>query len=355
MKMKKIVALLLCICMVASLAACGSKEAEQPKEAEYKLGMGIVVNMDSSKEANAQVDATVAAVVLDDAGKIVSCRIDVAQNKMNVADGVVDPAQAFKTKMELGSDYGMAGNPYSADNNGDGKVLEWNEQAMAFESYVVGKTADEIDAMTTQEVNGHQISTDDALLSAGCTIQINDFKTAVVKACKDEQAVTFTSDGEFTVGVAAKTTAAESTAASADADGVVKMYTDFAAAVVADGKIIAALNDAIQPVITIGMNGEILDTAFKGTKRELKGDYGMGGNPYSSDNNGDGQVLEWYEQSAAFSAYVVGMTADEVAGIQTQTVEGHEIAADDALLSAGCTIQITSIRAVMAQAAANVR
>ena len=182
MKMKKIVALLLCICMVASLAACGSKEAEQPKEAEYKLGMGIVVNMDSSKEANAQVDATVAAVVLDDAGKIVSCRIDVAQNKMNVADGVVDPAQAFKTKMELGSDYGMAGNPYSADNNGDGKVLEWNEQAMAFESYVVGKTADEIDAMTTQEVNGHQISTDDALLSAGCTIQITSIRAVMAQA-----------------------------------------------------------------------------------------------------------------------------------------------------------------------------
>ena len=153
----------------------------------------------------------------------------------------------------------------------------------------------------------------------------------------------------------AKTTAAESTAATADEDGTVKMYTDFAAAVMADGKIVAALNDAIQPNITIDMDGGIVDTAFKGTKRELKEDYGMAGNPYSSDNNGDGKILEWYEQSAAFSAYVVGMTADEVAGIQTQTVEGHEIAADDALLSAGCTIQITSIRAVMAQAAANVR
>lgn len=100
--------------------------------------------MDSSAETNAQVDATVAAVVTDASGKIVSCRLDVARNKMNVTDGVVDTEQTFKTKMELGSDHGMAGNPYSSDNNGDGKVLEWNEQSAAFSNYAAGKTADEV-------------------------------------------------------------------------------------------------------------------------------------------------------------------------------------------------------------------
>lgn len=349
MNVKKILAALLCLCMVAGLAACGGKQSE------YKLGMGIAVNMGSSAENNAQVDATVAAVVTDASGKIVACRLDVAQNKMNVTDGAVDTEQTFKTKMELGSDYGMAGSPYSTDNNGDGKVLEWNEQAKAFEAYVVGKTADEIEAMTTQDANGHQISTDEKLLSAGCTIQIGDFKSAVVKACRDEQSMSFKSGSDFTLGVAAKTTAAESTAATADEDGTVKMYTDFAAAVMADGKIVAALNDAIQPNITIDMDGGIVDTAFKGTKRELKEDYGMAGNPYSSDNNGDGKILEWYEQSAAFSNYVVGKTAEEVSGMKTQEAEGHVISADDALLSAGCTIQISSICAVMAQAANNAR
>ncbi|MCI5975934.1 MAG: hypothetical protein SOT64_07750 [Candidatus Faecousia sp.] len=349
MKMKKLLALALCLCMVLALTACGEKEAT------YKLGMGIAVSMDSSAENNAQVDATVAAVVTDVNGKIVACRLDVAQNKMNVADGAVDTAKTFQTKMELGSDYGMAGNPYSSDNNGDGKVLEWNEQAKAFESYVVGKTAEEIEAMTTQDANGHQISTDEALLSAGCTIQINDFKTAVVKACRDEQGMEFKAGKDFTLGVAAKTTAAESTAATADQDGVVKMYTDFAAAVMVNGKIVAALNDAIQPNITIGTKGEIVDTAFKATKRELKEEYGMSGSAYASDNNGDGKVLEWYEQSAAFSKYAVGKTADEIANMKTQEAEGHVISADEALLSAGCTIQISSICATVAQAANNAR
>ena len=355
MKAKKVLAMLLCLCMVVALAACGAAKPEEPKEAEYKLGMGVVVNMGSSATGNAQVDATVAAVVTGADGKIVSCRLDVAQNKMNVTDGAVDTAQSFKTKMELGDDYGMASSPYSPDNNGDGKVLEWYEQAKAFETYVTGKTADEVAAMTTKEVNGHQISTDDALLSAGCTIQIGDFRDAVVKACRDEQGMSFKTASAFTLGVAAKTTAAESTAAADEQDGVVKMYSDFAAAVMVDGKIVAALNDAIQPNITVDASGEIVDTAFKGTKRELKEGYGMAGSPYSPDNNGDGKVLEWYEQSAAFSKYVVGKTAVEVEDMKTKEVNGHQISADDALLSAGCTIQITSICAVMAQAANNAR
>ena len=342
--MKKLLAIVLCLSMVLSFVACG-------KEAEYKLGMGVVVSTASSATENAQVDATVAAVVTDAEGKIVACRIDVAQNKMTVTDGAVDTAKTFITKMNLGADYGMASSPYSPDNNGDGIVLEWNEQAVAFEEYVIGKTADEVAAMELQEVNGHMISTDEDLLTAGCTIQIGDFMEAVVKACNDEQGMTFTTGEEFTVGVAAITTAADSTAATAEADGVVKMYTDFAAAVVVDGTIIAALNDAIQPNITINTAGEIVDAAFKATKRELKEEYGMAGSPYSPDNNEDGEVKEWYVQSEAFSTFVVGMTADEVLAMETQEVNAHQISVDEDLLAAGCTIQITGICAVVAEAA----
>ena len=186
-------------------------------------------------------------------------------------------------------------------------------------------------------------------------MQITDFMAAVEKACKDEQGMTFKTAETFTLGVAATTTAAESVAATAEADGTIKMYSDFAATVVAGGKIIAALNDAIQPNITIDVAGEIVEASFKGTKRELKEGYGMAGSPYSPDNNGDGKVLEWYVQSAEYSKYVVGKTAAEIAGLQTQEVNNHQISTDEALLNAGCTIQITAINAVMAQAANNAR
>ena len=347
--MKKILAIALCLCMVLCAVACGGT-----KEAEYKLGMGIVVSMDDSATGNAQVDATVATVVTDAEGKIVACRIDVAQNKMAVADGAVDTAATFKTKMELGDAYGMA--PVGIDNDGNGVCKEWYEQAKAFEAYVVGKTGTEVAALETQEAGGHQIAVDKALLDAGCSMQITDFMAAVAKACADEQGMSFKTAATFTLGVAAKTTAAESTAATAEAEGVVKMYTDFAAAVIADGKIIATLNDAIQPQIKINAAGEIVEKSFTETKRNLKEGYNMATYGASMDNNGDGQVLEWYIQSQAFSNYVVGKTGAEVAAMQTKTLEnGYQISADDALLTAGCTIQITGICAVVAQAANNAR
>lgn len=337
--MKKIIAILLAACCLLALTACGAKEAD------YKLGMGVELSTASSAENNAQVDATVAAVVMDANGKIVLCRIDVAQNKMDVTGGAVDTAKTFETKMELGSRYGMAG---IIDNNGDGVMKEWNEQANAFEAYVVGKTAAEVKAIETQEANGHLIAMDEALLSAGCSMQITDFITAVAKACEDKNAVAFKAGEGFKLGVAAMSTAAESTAATAEANGSANMYTDYAAAVVgADGKILAALNDATQPKIAISANG-VVEASYKATKRELESEYGMAG---IIDNDGDGVMKEWFEQSAAFSAFVMGKTAAEVAALETQEANGHQIAVDKDLLAAGCSIQITGLKAVVAQAA----
>ena len=74
------------------------------------------------------------------------------------------------------------------------------------------------------------------------------------------------------------------------------------------------------------------------------------------DWNGDGVVKESYLQSEAFSKHVVGMTAAEVEAIGTTTLEnGYVISSDDALLSAGCTIQITGIKAVVAKSVNNAR
>ena len=361
--MKKIIALALCLCTLICLVACGTTQTpdqtqtpapsqSEAAEAEYKLGMGIVVNMDSSKTGNAQVDATAAAVVVDKDGKIVSCRIDVAQNKMDITDGAVETEKEFKTKMELGDDYNMA--KYGTPNVEGGTVQEWYVQTKAFEEYVVGKTADEVKTIELQEVNAHKIAVDEALLSAGCTMQITEFMDAVVKACNDEQGTTFKTAETFTLGIAANTAVdAATVAASDEGDGTVAMYSDFACAVVVGGKVVATLNDAIQPKITISKTGDIVETAFVATKRELKEDYNMA--KYGTPNVEGGTVKEWYIQSAAFSAHVVGMTADEIKGMETKEANGHLIPTDEALLSAGCTMQITGICDVVAKAAANAR
>ena len=326
--MKKFVAFLLLACMMLSLAACGSSGAE------YKLGMGVNLSTDSSKENNAQVDATVAAVVTDKDGKIVACRLDVAQSKMDVTGGAVDAAKTFKTKMELGDDYGMV-----AYGNA---IAEWYDQAKAFESYVVGKTAAEVEGIeTVLNDSGHNVATDAALL-AGCTMDITAFKAAVVKACNDEKGTTFTGK-DFTLGVAAITAADESTAATDSDDAVVKMYTEYAAAVVGkDGKILAALTDATQPKISADKNGQITGADFKGTKRELGADYGM----VAYGN----AVAEWDAQAKAFADYTVGKTAAEVAGLETVESNGHNVTTDETLF-ATCTMDISGMMAVIALAA----
>ena len=73
------------------------------------------------------------------------------------------------------------------------------------------------------------------------------------------------------------------------------------------------------------------------------------------DNDGDGVKLEWYVQSLAFSKHVVGMTAAEISAMTTQTKNNHEITTDAELLAAGCSMQITGLRDVIAKAATNAR
>jgi hypothetical protein len=350
--MKKLLMGVFCLFALCALASCGETEKE------YTLGMGVVVEL---AEGKVEFNATVATVVLEE-GKIVACRLDAVQNKadVNTADGTFT-VKNLKTKMEQGDAYGMtAALGYHMDWNNDGVVKEWYDQAKAFEAYVVGKTAAEVKAMGTKEVTTAQgeiykISNDDALLAAGCTIQITDFKEAVAKACEDEFAVTFKTAAEFTLGVAAESTV--DTVKSVN--GQLHIGSEFAASVVVDGKIVASLNDAIQPSYTI--KDAITPAEFKGTKRELKEEYGM--NPavnWGMDWNNDGVTKEWYLQSAEFSKYVVGKTAAEVLAMGTKEVtspkgEIYKISNEDALLAAGCTIQITSIKTVVAESVTNAR
>ena len=331
--MKKLIAFVLTVCMVMSLAACGSKE---PATAEYKLGMGVVLDTESSDVNHAQVDATFATVVLDAEGKIVNCRIDCVQNKMDVTGGAVDTAATYRTKMEQGSDYGMV-----AYGNA---IAEWDAQAKAFESFVEGKTAAEVEAieLTTND-HGYSVAASEELY-AGCTMQITEFIEAVVKACSDAKGVTFTAAPGFTLGAAAISTADESTAATDTDAASVKMYSEFAATVVgADGKILAAITDATQPKISVSKDGAIVGSEYKGTKRELGPDYGMVA--YGA------AIAEWDAQAQAFADFTVGKTAAEVEAIETQTNDhGYQVPVDETLL-ASCTMQVTGMMAVIARAA----
>ena len=362
--MKKVISVLLLACMLLTLTACGAETpAAEPTaepaeatdapaeateapaeaaEAEYKLGMGVSVSLDSSDTNLAQVDATVAAVVTDSEGKIVLCRIDCAQNKMDVTGGQVDTAATYTTKRDLKYDYNMV--KYS------NATLEWFEQVENLEKWVVGKTAEDIKNIETKiNEEGYSVAVDEELY-ASCSISLEAFQDAIVKACNDEKGSTFTTADAFTLGVSAISNAAESVSAADSDDGnaMVKMYTEFgAAAVGSDGKILAALTDAIQPKITVSADGEILNKDFTATKRELGDDYNMV--KYGN------AIAEWDAQAKAFADYTVGKTADEVMGLETATnAEGYQVSTDETLL-ASCTMAINGMQAAIATAVNNAR
>ena len=76
-------------------------EAKEASAGGYKTGLAVVSSMGSSKNAEdgdglAQVDSVAAAVVIDADGKIVSCKLDTAQNKMGfTAEGKVVMTEEF--------------------------------------------------------------------------------------------------------------------------------------------------------------------------------------------------------------------------------------------------------------------
>lgn len=324
--MKKTLVIIIATTIIFAFTSCGGSGGTA-----YKLGMGVVVNNDSSQTGIAQVDATVATVVTDTDGKIVKAALDCAQTKMSITDGVaVKDGVDVRSKMQKGDDYGMKAHSDA--------IAEWYDQANAFCDGIVGKTVDEVTGMELKiNEEGYEVATE---LAGSCTIAVGDFIVAVEKACNDEYTKEFTAD-EFTLGIGTVTAVDGSTKdANEDEEGSANMYSTFAAVVAdADGVIVCDLIDAIQPRIAFNKAGEIGEFTYKGSKKELKEEYGMLGEHGS-------QLAEWYDQALCFENYIVGKTPAEVMAIKTvKNEKGYYVATDeDADLIAGCTIDIVDFQ-----------
>ena len=320
--MRKILCVLLCVLMLASaLVACGSD-----KQDPLQLGLGVytAVKTTDAGEANGsgQVTATVAAVLVDAEGKIVKCVIDCSDNKVAfTAEGKAVAATEFKTKYEKKDEYGMRG------RSSIGK--EWFEQADAFAALCVGKTAAEVLALVVDGDKGT-----DEVITAGCTITVNEMALAVKKAVKNAKASSATAADTLKLGVVSALTSTDATEEKA---GQQKLVTDFAAVVLtAEGKIAAVATDCLQATFKFDAKGVATPLTEQKTKRELGDDYGMRGR--SSIGK------EWFEQADAFESVVVGKTLAEVAALITESLKGN-----DAVINAGCTITIEGFTGAIAK------
>ena len=333
--MKKLVSLLLVLVMILcafAFAGCGEKpsdgngtdapetENKTPASA-LKLGLGVYVKAsatDATEEKNGQGQATItaAAVLVDADGKIVKAVIDCADNKVGYTlDGKAVAVEEFKTKYEQGTNYGMVA--YG------GAAKEWFEQVDAFCALIVGKTADEVKALVVDGDKG----TED-VLNSGCTITIVEFANAIEKAIANATESQATADSTLKLGVSTAQTISDATE---DKTGTNKVETTlFAAALDAQGKVVAASSDCVEVSFGFDTTGKSnFDAAAEIlTKKEKGANYGMVA--YG------GASKEWFEQAAAFDATSIGKTPAEIAGFVGEDGRGN---AD--VQAAGCTIYVT--------------
>ena len=315
--MKKLICALLGILMILSVATLVGCKTEEPT---LKMGLGFytVTKATDAGEKDGQGTATVTAAVItvDADGKVVACQLDTMDNKAAyTAEGKAVANTEFKTKYEQGKDYNMVA--YG------GATKEWYEQADTFETLVIGKTLDEIKSLVVADTKKGT----EAVVTAGCTIMINEFVSAIEKAFANlaDSAATATSVLKLGMNTEQKTTDATD-----EKDGTNQVETTvFAAAIDAEGKVLVAASDCVQVKFTFNKTGASTYDTTKAvsTKRELGKDYNM----VAYGN----ATKEWYEQADAFNTLCVGKTVTEIVALCASDNYGT-----DAVKAAGCTILV---------------
>ena len=294
------------------------------KEETLKMGLGVYTNVSKAASADADNDgqgkvAVTAAVITADAeGKVVACQLDTADLTVKyTAEGQAVANAGFKTKYEQGKDYNMVA--YG------GAAKEWFEQADAFETLVAGKTLAEIKALVAEGDKGT-----DEVVNAGCTIMINEFVGAIEKAFANLADTEATASTALKLGMNVEQSTKDATD---EKDGQNQVETTiFAAAVDAEGKVVAAASDCVQVKFTFNAKGESTYDLTKAvsSKREQGDKYGMVA--YG------GAAKEWFEQADAFNALTVGKTASEITALCAADNYGT-----DEVKTAGCTILVNGL------------
>ncbi|MEF2836140.1 MAG: hypothetical protein U0N82_00210 [Oscillospiraceae bacterium] len=359
--MKKI-AILLVLCMIASLAAgcagtpvvyypectCPTEVVEAAPEAPaaseapaaegaLKTGLALVANVGDSKSATAEeagegkYDVTMVAVLVDDNGVIQDCIIDGIATSVqfdNKGALVTDTAVAPQTKNELGENYGMVA--------WGGAIAEWDAQAAALASFAVGKTVEELKSGAIDETGKAPAGSD---LATQATIYLGGYVSAIEKAVAN--AAHLGAQAGDALKLAAVNEINGSKAAAADAAGLAQLYTTATALTLKGETITSCAIDAVQAKVEFDASGVVTTdlTAPVLTKNELGENYGM----VAYGN----AIAEWNVQAASFASYITGKTAADVAAIAVD----EKTAPTDADLTASVTIKIGGFQDLIAKAA----
>ena len=338
--MKKYLCLTLVAALILSvlcLAGCGENKTDVTEEnftEGLKFGVGSFSSMtaadaeDEEFVGEAGLTTTVAAVLLGEDGRILNCKLDSIENAVNfTVKGQVKEPTASMSKYEKGFDYMMSVYGIYQDKNGDGKVLEWFQQADAFCEIAKGKTLEELKAFVAE--NGY---TSGDLETAGCTINSYDFIKAVEKAVTSASATTASENDTLKIGFAASYKGKDAT--TEENGEIENAFTFSVVTLAADGKVTDAYIDVASSTVEFDIKGVALTPRTEiSTKKELGDNYNMAA--YGTDANGDGVVLEWYKQAEVLENACIGKTAQEISALVVNGYQGTED-----VQKAGCTIAV---------------
>lgn len=285
--MKKIISLILVLVIAFATLAFVACDSKSNTEKTYTLAIGVVV---TPTIASNKITETVAAIVTDADGKVVLCKVDCIDYSAKYDEDGALVTTAPASKVALGDNYAMPAG-------------SWAKQVSALENYVVGKTQAEIGEIV---VNGYAA---DADLKASCSFNIDDLVKAIDNAFKSAHKTTFTTTATtFTAGLNASAKVEDSSADDSETKNV-KLTATYSAAVLEDGKVVAAILDTAEAELKNVTEDGAEAVAFAGTKREQGDNYQMTSGA-------------WYVQADAYAKSAVGKTASDIATLATEGVAG---------------------------------
>ena len=299
--------------------SAGSSAAQS---AAWRTGLGVLTEA-TGKDRAGSIRTVAAAVLLDADGKLAGVTLDELELSVS-ADGtgkVTTPTDT-RTKRQKGKDYPLA--------EVSGLKKSWAEQADAFGNWLKGKTPDEVKKLKT-DADGK--STDADLLS-GCTIAVDRYRDAVVRACEQAKALGAAQGDRVTLSLIAADLP-QDLAATDDQDAHVQADITLAALTVdSNGRVTSAIGDMTQPQLTVSADGTVSGPEEPVYTKNEQGDkYGL--------REASALHKEWYEHAEGYCSTLKGKTMAEIAA---QPTDGS-----DADLKALCTISVTDLqKAVLA-------
>ena len=292
------------------------------QEQAWRTGLGVVTEAAGSDRAG-KITTAAAAVVLDADGKLADVMLDELELSVSGGStGSVTTPEDVRSKRTKGEDYPLA----AASSLGKG----WAEQADWFADYLTGRTPDEVKKLTLDE-NG---TPQDADLVSGCTIAVDRYRDAVVRACEQAKALGAAQGDRVTLSLIAADLP-QDLAATDDQDAHVRADITLAALTVdSDGRVTSAIGDMTQPQLTVSADGTVSGPEEPVYTKNEQGDkYGM--------REASALHKEWYEHAEGYCSTLKGKTMAEIAA---QPTDGS-----DADLKALCTISVTDLqKAVLA-------